>query len=81
MRPYKLRLRYNSMIVNPAKFQTILLDKSNSDSYLNVQKIWKPLKKLLIVGMVYLVTVLFVIWKAFHKNLLDVCYSSAFCLL
>ena len=81
MRPYKLRLRYNSMIVNPVKFQTILLDKSNSDSYLNVQKIWKPLKKLLIVGMVYLVTVLFVIWKAFHKNLLDVCYSSAFCLL
>ena len=69
MRSYKLRLRYNSMIANPAKFQTILSDKSNPDSYLNVQKVWKPLKKLLIVGMVYLVTALFVVWKAFHKNL------------
>ena len=40
--------------------------------------IWKPLKKLLIVGMACLVTVLYVAWKTFHKNLLDVHYSSTF---
>ena len=45
---------------------------------LNLPKIGKPLKKLLIIGMACLVTALFVVWKTFHKNLLDVYYSSAF---
>ena len=30
------------------------------------------------IGMACLVTVLFVIWKTFHRNLLGVCYISAF---
>ena len=39
------------------------------------------LKKLLIIGIACHVTVLFVVWKTFHKNLLDVYYDSAFLLI
>ena len=35
-------------------------------------------KKLLIIGMACLVTVLFVAWKTFHKNLLSAYHISAF---
>ena len=45
---------------------------------LNLPKIWKPLRKLLIIGMACLVIVLFVVWKTFHKNLSGVYYISAF---
>ena len=45
---------------------------------LNLPKNWKPLKKLLIIGIACLVTALFVVWKIFYKNLLDVYYSSGF---
>ena len=54
-----------------------------------VPKIWNSLphhvksaeklkKKLLIIGMACLVTVLFVAWKTFHKNLLGAYHISAF---
>ena len=71
----KYKLNLNIPVVNQVNYGTKILRKFGP-------KIWKCLpdhiksaenletfKKLLIIGMVCLVTVLFVVWKTVHKNL------------
>ena len=80
----KYKLNLNIPVVNQVNYGTTSLRIFGP-------KIWNSLlhhvksaenletfEKLLIVGMACLVTVLFVVWKTFHKNLLGVYYISAF---
>ena len=80
----KYKLNLNIPVVNQVNYGTKNLGSFEPKiwnsllHHLKSAEIWKPLKKLLIIGMACLVTVLFVVWKIFHKNFLDVYYSSAF---
>ena len=78
----KYKLNLNIPVVNQVNYGTTSLRIFGP-------KIWNSLlhhvksaenletfEKLLIVGMACLVTVLFVVWKTFHKNLSDASYSS-----
>ena len=73
----KYKLNLDILVVNQVTYSTKGLRSfetkiwNSLPQHVNLPKIWKPFKKLLIVGMVCLVTVLFVVRKNFHKRLLD----------
>ena len=79
----KYKLNLNIYVVNQVNYGTKSLRSFGP-------KIWNPLPhhvksvenletfKKIIIGMACLVTVLFVVWKTFHKNLLGVYYIIAF---
>ena len=84
----KYELNVDSLVVNQVTYGTKNLISFGPKIWNSLpqhikptKKILKSLKTLLIVGKPFSVTLLFVIWKIFHKNLLDLLdgyYNSTF---
>ena len=80
----KYKLNLNIPVVNQVHYDTKSLRSfepkiwNSLPHHVKSAESWKLLRKLLIIRVACLVTVLFLVWKTFHKSLLDVYCISAF---